>query len=133
MDDTGTTVARLAQRAQMTKHAMAELVAHLEKHGYVVRRSDPRDRRAKSVMPTARGRDVYAIARGVVPEIEEELDSLLGPRRAAALREDLDLLRCQEGANVRICSPSVDRATSTGFVPRRGEASRWAIDQWGRS
>ena len=35
LDDTGTTVSVLAERAQMTKQAMAELVRHLEKHGYV--------------------------------------------------------------------------------------------------
>ena len=35
LDDTGTTVSVLAERAQMTKQAMAELVRHLETHGYV--------------------------------------------------------------------------------------------------
>ncbi|WP_205471429.1 MarR family winged helix-turn-helix transcriptional regulator [Nocardioides sp. SYSU D00038] len=93
LDDTGTTVARLAERAQMTKQAMAELVGHLERHGYVVRRPDPEDRRAKLVLATDKGREVFAIARTVVPEVEGEIDALLGPRRAAALRKDLDLLR----------------------------------------
>ncbi len=32
LDDTGTTVSQLAERAQMTKQAMAELVRHLETH-----------------------------------------------------------------------------------------------------
>ena len=45
LDDTGTTVSLLAERAQMTKQAMAELVRHLETHGYVVRVPDPADRR----------------------------------------------------------------------------------------
>src|SRR5215203_510499 len=43
LDDTGTTVSTLAERAQMTKQAMAELVLHLEKQGYVTRRADPVD------------------------------------------------------------------------------------------
>src|SRR5262249_2540657 len=34
LDDTGTTVSVLAERAQMTKQAMAELVQYLEHHGY---------------------------------------------------------------------------------------------------
>ena len=55
LDDTGTTVSVLADRAQMTKQAMAELVRHLETHGYVSRVPDPDDRRAKLVTPTARG------------------------------------------------------------------------------
>src|SRR5215212_7844608 len=90
LDDTGTTVSTLAARAQMTKQAMAELVAHLERHGYVVRVPDPGDRRAKLVQPTATGRDVVAIAQELVPEIEEQIDATLGPDRAQALRRDLE-------------------------------------------
>ena len=45
LDDTGTTVSLLAERARMTKQAMAELVRHLETHGYVRRVPDPTDRR----------------------------------------------------------------------------------------
>ncbi|MBJ7358773.1 MarR family transcriptional regulator [Nocardioides sp.] len=93
VDDTGTPVARLAERAQMTKQAMAELVAHLERHGYVTRTPDPADRRAKLVIPTSKGREVFEIARELVPEIEQEIDRLLGARRAAALRADLETLR----------------------------------------
>lgn len=93
IDDTGTPVARLAERAQMTKQAMAELVAHLERHGYVTRTPDPADRRAKLVIPTSKGREVFEIARELVPEIEQEIDRLLGARRAAALRSDLEALR----------------------------------------
>jgi DNA-binding MarR family transcriptional regulator len=93
LDDAGTSVARLAERAQMTKQAMAELVIHLEKHGYVVRRPDPDDGRAKLVVPTRKGLEVFAIAQELVPEIEREIDTLVGPRRAAALRADLDRLR----------------------------------------
>lgn len=93
IDDTGTSVARLAERAQMTKQAMAELVAHLEKYGYVIRQPDPDDRRAKLVIPTSKGMEVFAIAQELVPEIEREIDELIGARRAGALRADLDRLR----------------------------------------
>lgn len=93
IDDTGTTVARLAERARMTKQAMTELVLHLERHGYLVRRSDPNDRRAKLVIPTEKGKEVFTIAQDLVPQIEQEIDELLGPRRALALRTDLERLR----------------------------------------
>ena len=93
LDDTGTTVSTLAARAQMTKQAMAELVTHLERHGYVVRVPDPADRRAKLVQPTATGRDVVAIAQELVPEIEEQIDATLGPDRARELRRDLEMLQ----------------------------------------
>ncbi|WP_152366061.1 MarR family winged helix-turn-helix transcriptional regulator [Microlunatus speluncae] len=93
IDDTGTPVARLAERAQMTKQSMAELVAHLERHGYVVREADPADRRAKLVIPTEKGMEVFSIVRDLVPEIEQDIETLLGSDRAAALRGDLERLR----------------------------------------
>ena len=41
LDDDGTQVSELARRAHVTKQSMAELVAHLERHGYVERVPDP--------------------------------------------------------------------------------------------
>ena len=93
LDDTGTRVSVLADRAQMTKQAMAELVAHLEAHDYVAREPDPADRRAKLVVPTPRGREVFAIAQGLVPQMEKRLTDIIGPRRMTALRKDLDAIR----------------------------------------
>src|SRR4029450_7786321 len=77
LDDTGTTVSVLAERAQMTKQAMAELVQHLETRGYVVRVPDPSDRRAKLVQPTERGHEVFKIAQELVPEIEARIQSVI--------------------------------------------------------
>jgi len=93
LDDTGTTVSLLAERAQMTKQAMAELVAHLEAHGYVTRTPDPDDRRAKLVVPTDRGREVIAFAQGLVPELETLVTGRLSADRLRALREDLETIR----------------------------------------
>ncbi|WP_208114240.1 MarR family winged helix-turn-helix transcriptional regulator [Actinomycetospora succinea] len=89
LDDTGTTVSTLAERAQMTKQGMAELVRHLEVHGYVTREPDPDDRRAKRVLLTPAGREVVGIAQRLVPEIEAEIVALVGPERSRALRADL--------------------------------------------
>jgi DNA-binding MarR family transcriptional regulator len=93
LDDTGTTVSLLAERARMTKQAMAELVRHLETHGYVRRVPDPTDGRAKLVLPTDRGNEVIEVAQGLAPEIEERISALLGAERTAALRTDLETLR----------------------------------------
>jgi DNA-binding MarR family transcriptional regulator len=93
LDDTGTTVSLLAERAQVTKQAMAELVQHLEVHGYVIRVPDPHDRRAKLVLPTERGQEVIAIAQELVPELESRVTRLLGVDQTRALRRDLETIR----------------------------------------
>ena len=93
LDGAGTRVSVLAERAQITKQSMAELVAHLERHGYVERVPDPDDRRAKLVRATGRGEEVYAIAREFVAELEREWTKRLGAakmRRLRALLEELN-------------------------------------------
>lgn len=93
LDDGGTTVSTLAQRAGMTKQGMAGLVQYLEDHDYVRRVPDPADRRAKLVQPTSRGREVIAIAQSLVPELERRIIGALGTSRWHALRDDLRTVR----------------------------------------
>lgn len=95
LDDDGTRVSVLARRAQITKQSMAELVDHLERHGYVERVPDPNDRRAKLVRATPRAAEVYAIARGVVAELEERWAERLGDAKMRRLRELLVELNAQ--------------------------------------
>ena len=71
---------------------MAELVGHLERHGYVERVADPADRRARLVRVTDRGRAVYAIAREVIAELEREWTARLGAGKMRQLRELLEEL-----------------------------------------
>jgi DNA-binding MarR family transcriptional regulator len=100
LDDAGTQVSVLAQRAQITRQSMAELVAHLERHGYVERIPDPGDRRAKLVRATERGKEVYALAREVVAEIEREWTKRLGKAKMSRLRELLVELNEASAAGV---------------------------------
>jgi hypothetical protein len=106
LDDAGTRVGVLAERAAMTKQSMAELVRTSRptatSSACPIRKTAARassTSRASSaptshlVRATARGRDVYAIARGLVGEIDAELDARLGPakvRRLRALLVELD-------------------------------------------
>jgi DNA-binding MarR family transcriptional regulator len=92
LDDEGTRVSVLSERAQMTKQSMAELVAHLERLGYVERVPDPADGRAKLVRATKQGRQLYAIAREVVAEIEADWTKRLGKAKMRQLRELLEEL-----------------------------------------
>ncbi len=66
IDPGGTRLTVLAARAGMTHQSMGELVSVLEQRGYVERRSDPSDRRARLVVLTPRGR---AAVRRAVKEI----------------------------------------------------------------
>jgi DNA-binding MarR family transcriptional regulator len=92
LDDGGTRVSVLAERAQITKQSMAELVEHLERHGYVERVPDPADRRAKLVRSTAKGSELYAIAREFVTELEAEWRRKLGKRKMQQLHSLLEEL-----------------------------------------
>ena len=90
LDHHGTRVSTLAERAQITKQSMAELVAHLERHGYLERVPDPDDKRAKLVRTTTRGEEIYAIAREVIAEMEEEWTRILGRSKIRTLRTILE-------------------------------------------
>jgi DNA-binding MarR family transcriptional regulator len=89
LDEEGTTVSLLAERAGMTKQAMAELVGYLETHGYVERSADPHDRRAKLVQLTSTGREVASFVLSLLPEMEERIVSAIGRSRWGELRSDL--------------------------------------------
>ena len=81
LDDDGTRVSVLAERAQITKQSMAELVAHLEHHGYVERVPDPADRRAKLVLRHAPGRRAVRDRRGVRGRARSRVGRRLGRRK----------------------------------------------------
>jgi DNA-binding MarR family transcriptional regulator len=86
LDDEGTRVSVLAQRAGMTRQSMTQLVEHLERRGYLERVPDPADGRAQLVRTTARGREVFAIVREFVAETEQRLETRLGTAKLAQLR-----------------------------------------------
>ena len=72
---------------------MAQLVEHLEGHGYVERVPDPADGRAKLVRTTARGGEVFAVVRDYVAEVQARLEERLGAaklQRLRALLKELD-------------------------------------------
>lgn len=72
LDPGGTRLNELAARAEMTHQSMSELVTVLEQHGYLERRVDPRDRRARIVILTGRGRRLARRALHEIAEIEAE-------------------------------------------------------------
>jgi hypothetical protein len=55
IDPAGSRLSELARRANMSPQAMGELVDELESLCYLIRRPDPRDRRAKLIVLTRKG------------------------------------------------------------------------------
>ncbi len=89
----GIQVAELARLAHMRKQSMAEAVEQLERAGYVERRPDLRDRRARLVFLTARGLSVRSVAVASGRRVEERWAELTSPQEVEALRASLSLLQ----------------------------------------
>ncbi len=85
----GTRLTVLAERANMTPQAMKDLVDDLVRLGYVARRPDPTDGRAKLVTLTERGRACIAASGDVIARLERRLEALLGPEHLATVQNAL--------------------------------------------
>src|SRR5881394_796044 len=83
----GARPSELAARLRISKQALNYLLGELERLGYLERRPDPDDLRAKRVALTRRGTSAIAVIRDAVAEIETEWEQQLGPRRFAQLRK----------------------------------------------
>lgn len=86
IDREGTRPSDLAARANMTPQAMGELIDDLERLGYVRRVPHPDDRRAKLVVPTAKGRRCIDAALRTIAAIEKRLRRELGAQRLTELK-----------------------------------------------
>jgi DNA-binding MarR family transcriptional regulator len=89
IDADGTRLVDLAARTGLTKQAMTPLVGHLEQHGYARTEPDAADGRAKRVLLTDRGWQVFHDALSRYKRREEELAERIGRRRYEALRKTL--------------------------------------------
>jgi len=74
----GIQVSELTRLARVRKQTMAQAVDELERLGYVERRPDPSDRRARLVFLTERGEQVRPIAIATGRQVYAEWSQLLG-------------------------------------------------------
>jgi DNA-binding MarR family transcriptional regulator len=79
LDPDGARATDLARRSGQHKQVIGTLVDELEALGYVERRPDPADRRAKLVVPTERGRARIEAADAIMADIQERHARRLGP------------------------------------------------------
>lgn len=82
----GSRLTELAAGANMTPQSMVQIVDELEALDYVLRRPDPKDRRAKLISLTRRGRAAVDAAEATIVGIEADLVDALGAEGAQQLR-----------------------------------------------
>jgi DNA-binding MarR family transcriptional regulator len=88
----GNRITDMAERAQITKGSMVELVDHLQRGGYVQRVPDPADGRAKIVRLTPRGWDAVRVAGAAIADTEQRWTAHVGERNMRILRRALQAL-----------------------------------------
>ncbi len=89
MGPDGARVSDIARILGITRQAVAQSVAALERSGAVELVPDPSDGRAKILRWTPAGRARYEDALALYDEVERRYVERVGPRRAAALRREL--------------------------------------------
>jgi DNA-binding MarR family transcriptional regulator len=87
----------LADRLRVSRQAVAQGIAALERNGYVTRVPDPADARARIIELTPRGRQALRVMRSNAMNVEKRWEKVLGPRRLGELRGTLELLLAGEG------------------------------------
>ena len=83
----------LASRSGITPQSMGQFVDELQELGYVERRPDPDDRRAKRIHLTRKGKRSNQVEWKVISEVESTLETLLGKKRLRELRKSLADIR----------------------------------------
>jgi DNA-binding MarR family transcriptional regulator len=89
LDEDGVRATELARLCGRHKQVVGRLVDELEDLGYVVRRPDPADRRAKLVVPTKRGLEQMQRGDEIVADIEARHAKSTGARDYAEFRNVL--------------------------------------------
>ena len=93
----GSRLTDLARGANMTPQSMGELIDELVELGYVERRPDPTDRRAKLITLTDRGHACIDAARTTIQDLEQQISGVLGDRGHRQLRALLAKLLAEGG------------------------------------
>lgn len=90
LDGEGTRASELARRMGVSRQAMHQTVQELVALGLVELVPDPRNKHAKLVLPTRRGKRLVTDAREIFRELEDTLQGRIGRKRVARLRRALE-------------------------------------------
>jgi DNA-binding MarR family transcriptional regulator len=86
----------LADQLKVSRQAVAQGVAALERHRYVTRVPDPADARARIIELTPRGRQALRVMRSNALDLEKRWQEILGQKRLGELRKILQTLLSPE-------------------------------------
>jgi DNA-binding MarR family transcriptional regulator len=92
LDEEGSRATDLATQSGQHKQVIGTLVDELVELGYVERRPDPADRRAKLIVPTEKGRDHMARSDAVIAEMEAEHARAVGEQAYAEFKRVFKLI-----------------------------------------
>lgn len=92
LDMNGSSISEIAERADMAKQAVGVLVEELERLGYLARRVDPSDGRARIISFTERGERLIVHMLEIIEEIESSYVATLGLQTLTGLRTGLAAL-----------------------------------------
>ncbi len=83
----GSRVVDLAQVNGLTKQAMSQIVAEIEQHGYIAKKEDPSDGRARKLKLSAKGKKLIQDSLEAYEEMEQEFERLIGREKLEAFKE----------------------------------------------
>ena len=89
LDLDGTRATELARRSRRPKQVIGRAVDELEQLGYVERRPEPGDRRAKLVVPTERGRELIRLSDRIIRDMERRPEAALGQATYERFKQQL--------------------------------------------
>jgi DNA-binding MarR family transcriptional regulator len=113
LDEEGTRATELSRQSGTHKQVIGNLIDELEALEYVERRPDPRDRRAKLIVPTRRGRDQMEKSDAIMAAIEQRHAEAIGERKYAAFKGAFREITAQQLAQF-------DEAAASRREPRKG-------------
>ena len=109
LDEDGIRATELAKLSGRHKQIIGRLVDELEDLGYVERRPDPADRRAKLIFPTARGLDQVRLGDEVIADIESRHTGEVGSKTYAQFRDVLRGVVARRTHFKEVTTPGVSR------------------------
>lgn len=108
-DGGGVRQSEICSRMASDPNTIAALVERMHADGLVKRKVDPKDRRARLISPTAKGRRTYTKARPLAVELQEEVLQAIPANERERLLEQLEVLAdaCQASLEAELKSPDL--------------------------